>query len=150
VIATGTPARPAFLAGRIRFADMDGSRTTVDVLYGNADDYRWVDLMGGVRPRLLTRVDNGLGALTSPRVRLERRGVPSRSARGRHSSVPPAPARVAIGSRGATSMTPATRASRRLTSQCMHQLGGAPLVVQVVKAVETTDRLDGARSRRDT
>ncbi|MCI0583734.1 MAG: hypothetical protein L0227_12745, partial [Chloroflexi bacterium] len=63
VIANGTPFRPAFLAGRIRFADMDGSGTT-DVLYGTADNYEWVDLMGGVRPRMLTRVDNGLGALT--------------------------------------------------------------------------------------
>ena len=63
VIVRGTPFAPEFLP-RIRFADIDGSGT-VDVIYGNAHDWQYVDLMGGVRPRLLATVDNGLGAMTT-------------------------------------------------------------------------------------
>ena len=63
IIARGTPAAPSF-APRVRFVDIDGSGT-VDIVFGNADRYQWIDPMGGLRPRLLTRVTNGLGALTT-------------------------------------------------------------------------------------
>ena len=62
-ILDGTPFAPGF-APRLRFADIDGSGTT-DILYANADDWKWVDPMGGQRPRLLIGVENGLGGVTS-------------------------------------------------------------------------------------
>ena len=58
IIASGTPHVPAF-APRIRFVDIDGSATS-DIVFGNAGRYQWIDPMGGQRPRLLTRVHNGL------------------------------------------------------------------------------------------
>ena len=63
VIAGSTPHAPAF-APRVRFLDIDGSGTT-DIVFGNSGRYEWVDFMGGLRPRLLTAVRNGLGALTT-------------------------------------------------------------------------------------
>jgi RHS repeat-associated protein len=148
VTAMGTPARPAYLAGRIRFADMDGSGTT-DVLYGNADDYRWVDLMGGVRPRLLTSVDNGLGALT----RLEYGSSAEEYLRDLRAAVGCASASGtgACRDRFTWSRVEAACDSRiqSLNGECVHRSGGTPLVVQVVKAVETTDRLD-ALGREET
>lgn len=62
-IVTGTPPAPSF-ASRTRLVDIDGSGT-LDVLYGDGRDYRYVDLLGGVVPRMLVTVDNGLGALTT-------------------------------------------------------------------------------------
>lgn len=47
----------------VRFSDIDGSGT-VDVLFARARSFEWVDPMGGRRPRLLERVDNGLGAVS--------------------------------------------------------------------------------------
>ncbi|WP_275935527.1 SpvB/TcaC N-terminal domain-containing protein [Sandaracinus amylolyticus] len=62
LIARGTPPTPSFVP-RTRFADIDGSGTT-DIVWGTANDWRYVDLAGGRRPRLLVRVENGLGAQT--------------------------------------------------------------------------------------
>ena len=63
VIADGTPFAPSFLS-RVTLADIDGSGTT-DIVYGNADRWRWISPAGTHRPRLLASVDNGLGALTT-------------------------------------------------------------------------------------
>ena len=57
------PMAPDF-APRIRFADVDGSATT-DLVYANAGRWEYIDLLGGQRPRLLTTVENGLGATTT-------------------------------------------------------------------------------------
>ncbi len=142
VIATGTPARPAFLAGRLRFADMDGSGTT-DVLYGNANDYQWVDLMGGRKPRLLTSVDNGLGALTT----LEYGSSAEeylRDLRDGASCGSGSASSLACRDRFTWSRVEAACDTRieRLTGACVHRSGGSPVVAQVVKAVSTTDRLN--------
>jgi len=48
----------------IRFTDIDGSGTG-DIVWANAGRWQWIDLLGGVRPRLLTGVANGLGATTT-------------------------------------------------------------------------------------
>jgi hypothetical protein len=48
----------------IRIADMNGSGTR-DILWADGGNYRYVDLMGGQRPWLLTEVDNGLGKSTT-------------------------------------------------------------------------------------
>lgn len=47
----------------VRLTDINGSGST-DVLWGQGHDYGYIDLTGGVRPYLLTRVDNGLGRTT--------------------------------------------------------------------------------------
>ncbi len=48
---------------RIRFTDLDGSGT-LDIVYGYGTRWQYVDLLGGVRPRLLKHVENGLGGTT--------------------------------------------------------------------------------------
>ncbi len=48
---------------RVRLVDMDGSGTR-DILWGDGYDYKYIDLQGGVRPWLLSSVDNGLGKTT--------------------------------------------------------------------------------------
>jgi RHS repeat-associated protein len=60
---TSTPHAPGF-APRIRFTDIDGTGTG-DIVWANAGRWQWIDFMGGVRPRLLTGVANGLGATTT-------------------------------------------------------------------------------------
>jgi RHS repeat-associated protein len=61
-IIAGTPASPSF-ANRVRLVDVNGSGTR-DILWGNADRFRYIDLQGGKQPLLLTRVENGLGKST--------------------------------------------------------------------------------------
>ncbi len=63
VIGNDTPFAPAF-ARQVRFADIDGTGTS-DIVYAQAGNYQWIDPMGGQRPRLLERVDNGLGGVTA-------------------------------------------------------------------------------------
>lgn len=48
---------------KIRVLDVNGSGTA-DVLWGEAGAYRYVDLLGGARPGLLTEIDNGVGKTT--------------------------------------------------------------------------------------
>ena len=48
---------------RVRLIDINGSGTR-DIVWGDAYDYRYVDLLGGQRPWLLNRVDSGLGKTT--------------------------------------------------------------------------------------
>ena len=62
-IIKGTPASPSY-ANRVRLADVNGSGTR-DILWGNGNKYQYIDLAGGERPWILTRVDNGLGKATS-------------------------------------------------------------------------------------
>jgi RHS repeat-associated protein len=56
------PVRPN-VQSPVRLVDMNGS-TTVDVLWGQAREYRYVDLTGGIRPHLIKRTRNGLGKTT--------------------------------------------------------------------------------------
>jgi RHS repeat-associated protein len=57
------PNAPAYDT-KVRIVDIDGSGTS-DILYAHANDWQWVDVMGGKRPRLLSSVKNGLGAVTT-------------------------------------------------------------------------------------
>jgi hypothetical protein len=56
------PSSPSF-QNRVRIVDMNGSGTR-DILWGDAGDYRFMDLSGGERPWLLNHVENGLGKTT--------------------------------------------------------------------------------------
>jgi RHS repeat-associated protein len=47
----------------VRLTDVNGSGTA-DLLWGRANQYEYIDLAGGVRPHLLTKVSNGLGKTT--------------------------------------------------------------------------------------
>lgn len=57
-----TPASPSY-ANRVRLIDINGSGTR-DIVWGDGKKYQFMDLDGGVRPGLLTRVENGLGKST--------------------------------------------------------------------------------------
>lgn len=59
---SNTPEAPSFQS-RTRLMDIDGSGTE-DVVYGDSGNYRYLDLLGGRQPGLLTRVSNGLGKVT--------------------------------------------------------------------------------------
>ncbi|MBI2389823.1 MAG: hypothetical protein HYV09_09545 [Deltaproteobacteria bacterium] len=61
-VITGTPASPSYLS-RTRLVDVNGSGTR-DVLWGDGLNYRYIDLLGGKRPWVLTKVENGLGKTT--------------------------------------------------------------------------------------
>jgi len=50
-------------ASFVRLTDINGSGST-DIVWGQGYDYRYVDLTGGIRPYLLTKVHNGIGKTT--------------------------------------------------------------------------------------
>lgn len=57
-----TPVRPNG-SNYVRITDIDGSGSP-DILWGHGYDYRYIDLTGGIVPRLLTKMHNGLGMTT--------------------------------------------------------------------------------------
>ncbi|MGH7293795.1 MAG: toxin TcdB middle/N-terminal domain-containing protein, partial [Polyangiaceae bacterium] len=61
-IIQGSPPRSP-VVDRVRLVDANGSGTR-DVLYGDGNAYRYMDLNGGSRPWVLTHVANGLGKTT--------------------------------------------------------------------------------------
>ena len=61
VISNAPPS--SSIANRVRLADVNGSGTP-DILWGDGYDYKFIDLAGGARPWVLTKVNNGLGATT--------------------------------------------------------------------------------------
>ena len=50
-------------SNRVRLADVNGSGSR-DILWGDAGEYSYIDLTGGIKPRLLIKMENGLGATT--------------------------------------------------------------------------------------
>jgi RHS repeat-associated protein len=60
---TGTPFAPSY-DDKVRLVDVDGSGT-IDILYAQGGAWRWLDPMGGKRPRLLTAIENPLGGATT-------------------------------------------------------------------------------------
>lgn len=61
-VIAGTPASPSYMS-RTRLVDINGSGTR-DILWGDGLGYRFIDLLGGRRPWVLTKVENGLGKTT--------------------------------------------------------------------------------------
>ena len=61
-ILDNTPPSPSF-QNRVRIVDFNGSGTR-DILWADASNYKYIDLAGGERPWLLTRIENGLGKST--------------------------------------------------------------------------------------
>lgn len=58
-IIAKTPVSPSF-QNRVRLVDINGSGTR-DVVWGDGNAYKYIDLAGGKRPWVLTKVSNGLG-----------------------------------------------------------------------------------------
>ncbi|MDH5676854.1 MAG: M15 family metallopeptidase [Myxococcales bacterium] len=58
-IIAETPVRGS-ASSYVRLTDVDGSGS-LDILWGQAYDYQYIDLTGGITPKLLSRVHNGLG-----------------------------------------------------------------------------------------
>ena len=61
-ILDGTPHHAGFHQ-RVRLIDINGSGTS-DILWGDAKAYKYIDLQGGKKPYILTKVSNGLGKTT--------------------------------------------------------------------------------------
>jgi RHS repeat-associated protein len=61
-ILDGTPHHAGF-QNRVRLIDVNGSGTA-DVLWGDANSYKYIDLAGGQKPYVLSSVENGLGKRT--------------------------------------------------------------------------------------
>jgi len=61
-VLSDTPVHPNGTR-RVALTDINGSGTP-DLLWGEARNYQYIDLTGGVQPLLLKRVHNGLGATT--------------------------------------------------------------------------------------
>lgn len=61
-IFKNAPKAPSAL-NRVRMVDLNGSGTR-DFVWGDGLDYKYVDLLGGTRPWVLTSVSNGLGKTT--------------------------------------------------------------------------------------
>lgn len=61
-IIAGTPANPSFV-DRVRLLDLNGSGTR-DLVWAGANKFSYIDLQGGQRPGLLSRIVNGLGKTT--------------------------------------------------------------------------------------
>ncbi|HMA97768.1 MAG TPA: toxin TcdB middle/N-terminal domain-containing protein [Polyangiaceae bacterium] len=61
-VLSDTPVHPNGTR-RVALTDINGSGTP-DILWGEARNYQYIDLTGGVQPLLLKRVHNGLGATT--------------------------------------------------------------------------------------
>ncbi|AKF09564.1 SpvB/TcaC N-terminal domain-containing protein [Sandaracinus amylolyticus] len=126
IIVRGVPANPGF-ANRIRLVDIDGSGT-VDVVYGTAHGWRYIDLVGGLRPRLLVGVENGLGARTE--LQYETSAV---------DYLRDLQACATGDTRNCfTWNQPGDPGERLLT----HRSGGSPVISTVVRSITTTDRMD--------
>jgi YD repeat-containing protein len=135
----------------IRFADIDGSGTT-DLVYGRADEWKYMDLLGGVRPRLLTRVHNGLGATTTltyasaaedyTRDLVEADLCPGNCGGDEYqwSQVgPPRGKTLADAGPGSPQCPWGDQQLFELSGQCVYRSGGSPVLSTVVRGVSTTD-----------
>ncbi len=61
-IMSNTPPRTG-ATNRVRLVDMNGSGTR-DLLWGDGNDYKYIDVLGGQRPWVLTNIANGNGKTT--------------------------------------------------------------------------------------
>ncbi|MBK7152408.1 MAG: VCBS repeat-containing protein [Sandaracinaceae bacterium] len=145
-----SPFAPAF-SPNIRFADIDGSGTT-DLVYGRAEQWKYMDLLGGVRPRLLTRANNGLGATTtityaSAAEDYTRDLVDADMCEGecggdefQWSQVgPPRGRTLADAGPGPGGCPWGDRLLFELSGECVYRSGGSPVLSTVVRGVSTTD-----------
>lgn len=141
-ITIGTPFAPDFTS-RYRLADIDGSGT-MDVVYGVANDWRFVDLLGGVRPRLLTTIDNDLGATTTLRYgnSTEDYLADLFSAASSNASCSSDNCDVFLWDQLEEAQCDTVFQRHGDTSACYRRSGHSPVVSSVVRSVETHDHFD--------
>jgi RHS repeat-associated protein len=120
----------------IRFADIDGSGS-LDVVFARARQWEWVDPMGGRRPRLLSRVDNGLGATSTFAYGSTSEDYLRDLAAAEACASPDCEAFLWQGRDDGQCDTLASAAA----GACVVRSTGAPMSSTVVRASETTDRL---------
>lgn len=141
LIADDTPFAVDALE-RVRIADIDGT-TTQDIIFADAGRWRWIDPMGGVKPRLLTSVDNGLGALTS----LEYASSASDYLRDVAAAASCDPADLDCFTWQREPRRPGEREGRcdefvaQKAGTCAHRGFGSPVLSNVVRRVRSSDRL---------
>ncbi len=142
LVVDGTPFAVDALE-RVRLTDIDGS-ATVDVVYAEAGNYRWIDLMGGIKPRLLIGVDNGLGALTT----LEYGSSAQDYLRDLQDSQSCDAAALDCFTWHREPLLPGASTAdcdarlMGLSGMCVHRIAGSPVVSSVVRRMRTSDRLD--------
>ena len=148
-----SPFAPDF-SPNIRFADIDGTGTT-DLVYGRSEQWKYMDLLGGVRPRLLTAVNNGLGATTtltyaSAAEDYTRDLVEADACEGnchgdefQWSQVgPPRGKSLADDGPGDPECPWGDQLLFELSGECVYRSGGSPVLSTVVRGVSTTDNFD--------
>jgi RHS repeat-associated protein len=111
VILDGVPYHPG-IVNRIRVADVNGS-TSTDVMWGTADRYQFLDFTGGIQPRLLVSVENGMGKTS------------------------------AISYRSSTAYAAEARVERDVSGQVHPWTSFSPFPTQVVASSSVTDGLTG-------
>ncbi|MEZ4252403.1 MAG: SpvB/TcaC N-terminal domain-containing protein [Polyangiales bacterium] len=134
-----SPMAPDF-APRLRFADIDGS-ATLDLVYGSASRWEYLDFMGGERPRVLTRVENGLGATTTMTY--------DASSIDYVEDLAEAADDAGTGRRGVGETFTWSHVDgdcdqllQELSGECVYRSGGSPVISRVVRSVSTTDNFD--------
>jgi RHS repeat-associated protein len=139
-VVRSTPAAPDF-APRVRVMDIDGSGT-VDIVYANGGRWQYVDLLARTQPRMLTTVDNGLGALTTIGY--------GTSATDYLADLAAARTECTDESTGCDRFVwsrvegePSARLQRRAAGEppeALYHSGGSPVISTVVRSIETSDR----------
>jgi RHS repeat-associated protein len=141
LVATDTPFAVDAL-DRVRIADIDGT-STADIVFADSGRWRWIDPMGGVRPRLLTSVDNGLGALTT----LEYSSSAVDYLRDLAAATTCDPSDLDCFTWQREPRAPGEREAgcdalvARKSGSCAHRGFGSPVISNVVRRVRTSDRL---------
>lgn len=140
-ITVSTPYAPSH-SPNITFADLDGSGTT-DLVYGNSHRWEYIDLLGGVRPRLLIGVENGLGATTSITYSSSAEDYLADLASYGHCDHANCDAftwdSVVPSTGGPPECPDGDRILYQRSGECVYRSGGSPVISSVVRAVETSD-----------
>jgi RHS repeat-associated protein len=134
-----SPMAPDF-APRLRFADIDGS-ATLDLVYGSASRWEYLDFMGGERPRVLSRVENGLGATTTMAYDSSSTDYVEDLAEASDDS---GTGRRGVGETFTWSHVDGDcdQLLQELSGECVYRSGGSPVISRVVRSVSTTDNFD--------
>ncbi|MBX3247859.1 MAG: hypothetical protein KF901_11825 [Myxococcales bacterium] len=137
-----SPMAPDF-APRLRFADIDGS-ATLDLVYASASRWEYLDFMGGERPRILNRVENGLGATSTMVYDSSAIDYVEDLAEAAAEGTGPATRRRGVGETFTWSRADGDcdRLLQELSGECVYRSGGSPVISRVVRSMSTTDNFD--------
>ncbi|MFT3927537.1 MAG: SpvB/TcaC N-terminal domain-containing protein [Myxococcales bacterium] len=132
------------LPAAVRIADIDGSGT-LDIVFAHGASWKWIDPMGGQRPRLLQAVENGLGAATTLTYASSSEDYLRDLADA--SSCDPGTLdcftwqrEPLVGDASAGSCD--AKVAARANGACVHRAGGSPVVSTVVRSISSTDNMD--------